>query len=154
VYATQGATTGPNFFGRYNAAQLVGNGTTADPAVLSTLPRYDALDIARTTNGAFVLANGSATLTRYTKAQMAQSGVNLALTPDAQFTIDAPVVPAVIRVAADPDGNLYVSETAARVLKLSSADVAQTGTFTVVPAMTLRAQASDTNAQFQGIAVH
>ena len=153
-YATQGATTGPNFFGRYDASQQVGSGTTADPPALSVLPRYDAADLARTEAGDFVLANGSATLIRYTKQQMAGSGQNQVFAPEAQITIEAPLIPAVIRVAADPDGNLYVAEGAARVLKLARADVAKAGTFTVAPAMTLRARANDTSAAFQGIAVH
>lgn len=154
VYATQGPTTGPNFFGRFAASQLVGNGTTADPPALSIIPRIDATDLVRTASGDFIIANGSATLTRFTKAQAAQSGLIQAITPDAELTIDAPVVPAATRVVADPDGNLYISETKARVLKLASADVAQKGKVTISPVMTLRAQAADVNAAFQGIAVH
>ena len=154
VYATQGPTTGPNFFGRFDASQLVGNGTTGDPPALSIIPRIDATDLVRTAGGDFVIANGSATLTRFTKAQAAQSGLIQEITPDAQLTISAPLVPAATRVVVDPDGNLYVSETTARVLKLAAADVAKKGVFTITPAMTLRAQAADVNAQFQGIAVH
>ena len=154
-YATQGATTGPNFFGRYAATQLVGTGATIDPPALSILPRYAATALLRSVKGDFVLADSSATITRYSKAQLALNGENTALTPDATFSVTiAGAVPSWKRLATDADGNLYLAEGGPRVIKLASADVAQKGTFAVAPAMTLRARSEDVNAAFQAITVH
>ena len=153
--ATQGATTGPNFFGRYGASQLVGTGATIDPPALSILPHYDALALLRTVTGDFMLADGSAAITRYSKAQLALNGENQPIVANATITITVPgLAPSLKRLAMDDQGNLYLAEGGTRVLKLASPDLAKAGTFAVVPVMTLRARAEDTNASFQAITVH
>lgn len=154
-YATQGATGGPNFFGRYDASQLVGTGASIEPPALSLLPRYDATALARTPTGDFVLVNGSNKITRYSAAQMAGTGINQELTPDAVITLDVTGnPPAVIRVAVDAEGNLFLADGTSRLLKLAAADLEPTGSYSVKPAMTLRARAEDANAAFQAITVH
>ena len=151
---TEGPTTSPGYFGRYDAAQLVGNVASAAPPALSIKPVHVATDLERTPSGDFVLVDGTAQLLRYTKAQMAQSGLIQATTPAATITLNATGTPAPTRIAVDPDGNWYLSQASTYVLKIASADGAKTGTVTLVPTMTLRAQDGDVNASFQAITVH
>lgn len=153
-YATEGPTTGPNFLGRYDASQLVGTGNTIDPPALSITPRYDATDLVRSPTGQLYLVNGTATLIRYSATQMAKSGLVQAIAPEQTVTVDAPGTVALNRIAIDPSGNVYLSGTSNRVLKLGADQLAKTGTFSAVPAMTLRAQAGDAAAAFQAIVVH
>ncbi len=153
-YATEGATTGPNFLGRYDASQLVGTGSSPDAPALSITPRYDATDLLRTPTGTLYLANASNQLIAYSAAQMAQTGQTQAIVPVKTLTVAAAGAPLVSRLALDPDGNLYVSAATNRVFKLPAASLSGAGALTVTPSMTLRSRSDDPNAFFQAITVH